>query len=74
MVQIFDRAAHQPLDIHEIHQQPGRIQLLARDRHPHLIVVAMHVLALALVIAQRVSGREALFHGNFKHRKTSPRR
>ena len=74
VVQVVDHAAHQALHVQKIHQQAGGIELLALDRDPDAVVVAMHVLALALVIAQGVTGGESLFHGNFKHRKISPRR
>ena len=43
------------------------IQFLAFHRQLHAIVVAVHVFALAVIVAQGVSGRERLFHGNFKH-------
>ena len=51
---------------------PIAIQLLAAHHHLHPVIVPMHVLALAFVMAQRVTRGECVFYGNFKHRKNSP--
>src|SRR5438309_3342597 len=74
MIQAADDGANQLLDVPEIDQQADGIQLLAFHRHLHPVVVAVHIFALAAIVAQGMSRRECLFHGNFKHRKTSPRR
>ena len=47
------------------------VELLAFDRKLDAVVVAVHVLALALISAQGVSGGEGFFHGNFEHGCTS---
>src|SRR5260370_23331958 len=74
VIQVVDDLLHHALQLDEIYQQPYGIELLALHRHLDAIVVPMHVLALAAIIAERVSCREGLFHSDFKHQKTSPRR
>ena len=51
----------------EVHQEADGIELGSGDHHLHLVVVAVDVLALPLVSAQRVSGRERILNRNFKH-------
>src|ERR1039458_47663 len=54
-------------DIRTIEQQAGLVEFSARQGHTNLVIVAVRVLALALVIAQVVSGGECVFDSNFVH-------
>src|SRR6201996_2954596 len=58
MVQPVDHRAHHLLQLLEVQQQPGRIQVLAAQGHAHLVVVPVRVLALAAIVAQIVPGRK----------------
>src|SRR6266850_2049011 len=40
---------------------------LTRPADAHLVIVAVRILALTFVIAEVVSGGEAVFHGDFEH-------
>jgi hypothetical protein len=51
------------LYVQEVHQHAGVVQPIALNRHLHLEIVAVYVLARALVIAQGVAGRKSLFYG-----------
>ena len=44
------------------------VQIVAFQPHPHTIVVAMRVLALAAVVPQIVARREGIFHRDLEHR------
>jgi hypothetical protein len=63
---------HNRFQSRKIHQQPNRIQLRPLERHPHAIVVPMHVLALPLVSAKRMPRRKCLFHADLKHSSLCP--
>src|SRR6185437_8419846 len=55
-----------------IQQQPSLIQFLTAQRHPHLVVVPVRILALAPIVAKIVSGGEPALHGNFIHQRSRP--
>jgi hypothetical protein len=61
VIQRSTTGVHQLLHLHEIHQQPDGIQFRDPPRHLAAVVVAMHVLALALCnCAARVRRRKSL--------------
>src|SRR2546427_7601490 len=55
----------------EIEQQSGSVEFLACERHPHLVVVAMRVLTLALVVPQVMSRSKRIFDRDFEHEPLS---
>jgi hypothetical protein len=42
------------------------------ERHAHLVVVPVRILALATVVAKVVPGGKSALHGNFKHQQFDP--
>ena len=52
----------------------GFVELGSAQRHPHLVVVPMRILALSLVIAQVMACGERVFYRNFKHEILERRR
>ena len=52
MVDAVDDRTHDVLQVLEVEQQPGRVELFSTQRDAHLVVVAVRVLALAFVIAR----------------------
>src|ERR1035437_3424159 len=67
VVNALDDRAQQMLEQLEVQQQAGRVQLRPGQGDADLVVVAVRVLALALVVAEVVSGGETCLHGDFKH-------
>src|SRR5258706_11137054 len=61
VVQAADDGADQLLDVAEIPQQADGIQFFSLHRHLALVVVAVHIFALALIIPQGMPRRECLF-------------
>src|SRR5260370_15146114 len=59
--------ANRLLELCEIHQESGRVELWPFERHTHAIIMAMHVLTLAAVTAQGVPRRKSLFYADLKH-------
>jgi len=67
VVDALDDRTQQILEQLEVQQQAGGVQLRPGQGDADLVVMAMRVLALALVVAEVVSGGETCLHGNFKH-------
>ncbi len=67
MIKAVNHLSQVAAQFDEVIEQAGRVKLLALQHHANLVVVPVHVLALAPVIAQRVSGGKSLFDSNFKH-------
>ena len=51
----------------EIGEHAYVIELFAAHENAYAIVMAVHVFALAAIVAQRVSGGEGVFYRYFKH-------
>ncbi len=55
------------LEVGKVVSQSYFIELIRVYFHHNRVAVAVHVLALALVVPQVMGGLEALFHGYFIH-------
>src|SRR5216683_4238413 len=67
MVEPADDLANHMLELREVHQKPGRVELRPFKGHANAIIMTMHVLALASVAAQGMSCRKGLFYADLKH-------
>ena len=54
MIERTNHLLNHALEVDEIIEQPGLVELFARQNHAHFIVVTVQVLALPVVIAQVV--------------------
>ena len=67
VVDALDHRAQHLLQQLEVQQQPRVVQFRAGQRHAHLVVVPVRILALAVVVAQIVAGGKIRLHGDFVH-------
>ena len=67
VVQAVENGVDHALHFHKIHQQPDGIQLVALQGDLAAVIVAVHVLALPVIVSQGVAGGECLFDRHFKH-------
>src|SRR5580692_12430919 len=67
VIEPLDRLFHDLTQFLEVEQQPGLVQFLAGERNPHLVIVPVRILTLALVIAQVMPGGKRIIYGNFEH-------
>src|SRR3984957_11344684 len=67
MVQRPDHRLDYLLQMHEIVEQADGIDLLARQRHAHFVIVPVEVLAFAFIAAQIVRSGECFIHTDLVH-------
>src|SRR4051794_24731205 len=67
MIKAVDGRLHHSLQVFEVEQQAGLVEFAALQGDPHLVIVAVRILALTFVVAQVMSGGEGVFNGDFEH-------
>jgi anaerobic magnesium-protoporphyrin IX monomethyl ester cyclase len=67
VVEPLDHMLHDVAQVFEIEQQSSFVEFSAGERDTNLVVVPVRVFALALVVAQVMSGCERIFNSNFEH-------
>src|SRR5258708_6152365 len=67
MVEPGHDLANHMLELREVHQKPGRVELRPFKGHANAVIMTVHVLALASVSAQGMSCRKGLFYADLKH-------
>src|SRR5205814_10121047 len=72
VVQPINYEFHDFLQVFEVKQQSGPVQLRSAQRYTDFVVVPMRVLTLALVIPQIVARGKRIFYGDFVHPSPSP--
>src|SRR5258708_37200342 len=67
MVEPGHDLANHMLELREVHQKPGRVELRPFKGHANAVIMTVHVLALASVSAKGMSCRKGLFYADLKH-------
>ncbi len=67
MVEPVNDVPHHLAEVLEVKQQAGFVELGSGQRHPHLVVVPMRILALALVIPQVMARGKRIVNRDFEH-------